>query len=73
MSRYGHNKENSHREIKKKSVSPKSSDIKPVTYSSFNLDPSSSENDELEIRTNQSKDRTIVDRDNKIIGKKKDH
>ena len=61
MSRYGHNKVKLHREVKKKSVIPKNPDIKPGIYSSFDIDTSSSENDKLEIRTNQSKDRTTVD------------
>ena len=69
MNKYGHNEENSHCEVKNKSVSPKSSDIKSGTYSSFDIDTSSSENDELEIRSDQSKDRTTVDWDSKDIGK----
>ena len=39
----------------------KNPDIKSGIYSSFDIDTSSSENDKLEIRTNQSKDRTTVD------------
>ena len=69
MNKYGHNEENSHCEVKNKSVSPKSSDIKSGTYFSFDIDTSSSENEELEIRSDQSKDRTTVDWDSKDIGK----
>ena len=67
-SRYGNNKEKTHREIKKKSVSPKRLDRKSATSSSFYMDTSSSENDELELRNNKSKNRTKVDRHNEGIG-----
>lgn len=68
VSSYGHNKKKSHREDTKKSASPKSLDIKSGTYSSFDIDTSSPENNELEIRTTQAKDRTKVYRDSKGIG-----
>merc|ERR1712238_334835 len=55
-------------EVKKKTVSPKRLDRKMGTYSSLDMDTSSSENDELELRANKSKDRTKVDRNNEGIG-----
>ena len=57
-----------HREDTKKSASPKSLNIKLGTYSAFDIYTSSPENNELEIRTTQAKDRTKVKRDSKGIG-----
>ena len=56
-----------HREDTKKSASPKSLNIKLGTYSAFDIYTSSPENNELEIRTTQAKDRTKVYRDSKGI------
>merc|ERR1711957_888318 len=67
-SKYGNNKENSHCEVKRKSVSPERLDRKSATCSSFDMDTSSFENDELELRANKSKDRTKSDRDSEGIG-----
>ena len=68
MKKYGYNTENSHREVKTKAVSPKSSYIKSGIYSSFDINTLSSQNNELEIWNNQSKDRTTIDQDSKGIG-----
>ena len=57
------NKEKSHREVKKKTVNRES-----AIYSSLDMGTSSSENGELELRGDKSKDRTKVDRDSEGIG-----
>lgn len=67
VSSYEHNKKKSHREGTNKYVFPKSLDITSGTYSSFDIGNSSSDNDELPIRTNQAKDRIKVTRDSKGI------
>ena len=68
MSSSGHNKKNSHHEVIKKSASPNSLYIKSGTYSSLDIDTSSSENDKLEISISQAKDRIKVYRESQGIG-----
>ena len=70
-SRYGNNKEQEYREIKKKYVSPEKLDRKSTSYSSVDIDISSSVNDELEIRTTKSKEKTIAARHNERIETRK--
>ena len=53
----------------KKSASFKRLDIKSSKYSSFDIDTSSSENDELDIWITQAKYRVKVDRESQGIGR----
>ena len=66
-SKHRNNKEQEYREIKKKYVLPERLDRKSTSCFSFDMDISSSVNDEIEITTTKSKERTIIARHNEWI------
>ena len=71
VSSCGYNKKSSHCEVTKTSASPISLDIDSSKYLSFDINASSYDKDELEIRTTQANDRTKVDQESKDIGTSK--